>query len=47
MIHPIRPTNFEYRSKMAKRLRSQGFTIRQIMQIMDYKSPRSVHVLLK
>lgn len=31
----------------AKRLRDQGFSIRQIQKMMKYKSPRSVQVLLE
>jgi hypothetical protein len=34
------------RSARAKKLRRDGFTIRQIMKILKYKSPRSVQDLL-
>ena len=35
------------KKKVAGFLRSQGYSIRQIMRILEYKSPRSVQDLLK
>lgn len=34
-------------SIMAKLLRKEGYTIRQIMRFLEYKSPRSIQLLLK
>jgi nanoRNase/pAp phosphatase (c-di-AMP/oligoRNAs hydrolase) len=31
----------------AKKLREQGYSIREIMRLMNYKSPRTVVVLLE
>jgi hypothetical protein len=31
----------------ANTLREQGYSIREIMRIMKYKSPRSVHILIQ
>ncbi len=43
----------EFKNKMleekrlaALTLREQGYSIREIMRIMKYKSPRSVHILI-
>jgi len=32
---------------MAKMLRKQGYSYRQIMRFLGYKSPRSIQVMLK
>ena len=34
-------------SIMAKSLKKEGYSIRQTMKLMGYKSPRSIQVLLK
>lgn len=34
------------RSDIANQLRAEGYTIREIMALMDYKSPNSVAILL-
>lgn len=36
----------EEKKLAAQTLRSQGYSIREIMRIMNYKSPRSVHILI-
>lgn len=46
-INPrIRP-DMEAKRIAAKALQSAGYSVRQIMRILNYKSPRSVAVLLK
>ena len=37
---------FSQRVAIAKKLREQKFSIREIMRIMNYKSPQSVSLLL-
>lgn len=38
--------NMEFKIHVAKTLKEQGFSIREIMKVMGYKSPRSVQDLL-
>ena len=35
------------RADIAKRLRERGYSIREIMRLMNYKSPLSITLLLK
>jgi hypothetical protein len=35
------------RVRVAKTLKEGGYSIREIMQIMNYKSPRSIQILLE
>lgn len=46
-ITPIRPSSFEYKKDMIRRLVDNNCSIRQIARIMDYKSPRSIQLIMK
>jgi SOS-response transcriptional repressor LexA len=37
----------DFKTATAKRMKKQGFSIREIMVAMNYKSPRSVDKLIK
>ena len=48
----LKPPHFKQKkmtekAEKAKHLQAIGYSIREIMRIMNYKSPRSVQVLLK
>jgi hypothetical protein len=43
----LKQKNIKEKSNMAKELRNKGYSIREIMTIMGYKSPRSIQLLLK
>lgn len=48
----LKPPHFKQKkmtekAEKAKHLQTIGYSIREIMRIMNYKSPRSVQVLLK
>lgn len=46
-ITPIRPQSIEYKKEMIRRLVDNKCSIRQIARIMDYKSPRSIQLIMK
>lgn len=41
------PARIRRRADIAVKLRGEGYTIREIMALMGYKSPQSVTLLLK
>jgi hypothetical protein len=43
----LKQKNMKEKSIMAKKLKSDGYSFREIMKLMGYKSPRSIQLLLK
>jgi len=46
-IEPFHSKDISLKKNIAVKLREDGYSIRQIMQILGYKSPRSVVVLME
>jgi len=42
----LKQKNISEKSEIAKQLKNKGYSIREIMKILGYKSPRSIQVLL-